>query len=103
MRKAEYDLILCHQVFPHFEDKREVLKTLASALKPGGRVVVIHFINLDEINDRHRKAGTAVEMDMMPGQDEMKCLFNETGLEIEFILDDHLGYFLSASLKGCTK
>jgi ubiquinone/menaquinone biosynthesis C-methylase UbiE len=103
MRKAEFDLMLCHQVFPHFEDKREVLKTLASALKPGGRVVVIHFINLDEINDRHRKAGTAVEMDMMPGQDEMKCLFNETGLEIEFILDDHLGYFLSASLKGCTK
>jgi len=97
--KREYDLIVCHQVFPHFEDKGKVLKVLASALKPKGRIIVIHFINRVEINDRHRKAGTAVEMDMMPGQDEMKCLFTKTGLEIECILDDYLGYFLSASLK----
>jgi len=99
MKMEEYDLIVCHQVFPHFEDKRKVLKALASALKPKGRIIVIHFINRVEINDRHRKAGTAVEMDMMPGQDAMKCLFTETGLEIKCILDDHLGYFLSASLK----
>jgi ubiquinone/menaquinone biosynthesis C-methylase UbiE len=103
MRKQEYDLIVCHQVFPHFEGQGKVLKTLASALKPGGRIVVIHFINRAEINDRHRKAGTAVEMDMMPAQDEIRCLFNETGLEIECILDDHLGYFLSASLAGYSK
>jgi len=99
VKMEEYDLIVCHQVFPHFEDKRKVLEALASALKPKGRIVVIHFINRVEINDRHRKAGTAVEMDMMPGQDEMKCLFTEIGLEIECILDDHLGYFLSASLQ----
>jgi ubiquinone/menaquinone biosynthesis C-methylase UbiE len=99
VKMEEYDLIVCHQVFPHFEDKRKVLKALASALKPKGRIVVIHFINRSEINDRHRKAGTAVEMDMMPGQDEMECLFTKTGLEIECILDDHLGYFLSASLR----
>jgi len=97
--EREYDLILCHQVFPHFEDKKEVLTSLSKALKPDGRLVVIHFINFDEINDRHRKAGTAVEMDMMPEQDEMKYLFDITGLEIEFIINDQLGYFLSASPK----
>jgi len=97
--EREYDLILCHQVFPHFEDKKEVLTSLSKALKPEGRLVVIHFINFDEINDRHRKAGTAVEMDMMPEQDEMKYLFDITGLEIEFIINDQLGYFLSASPK----
>ena len=97
--EREYDLILCHQVFPHFEDKRQALTSLSKALKPEGRLVVIHFISFDEINDRHRKAGTAVEMDMMPEQDEMKYLFNDTGLDIEFILNDQLGYFLSASPK----
>jgi ubiquinone/menaquinone biosynthesis C-methylase UbiE len=99
MEEKEYDLIVCHQVFPHFEDKKKVLTSLSNALKPEGRLVVIHFISFDEINDRHRKAGTAVEMDMMPEQDEMKYLFNDTGLEIEFILNDRLGYFLSASPK----
>jgi ubiquinone/menaquinone biosynthesis C-methylase UbiE len=99
MEEKEYDLIVCHQVFPHFEDKKKVLTSLSKALKPEGRLVVIHFISIDEINNRHRKAGTAVEMDMMPEQDEMKYLFNDTGLDIEFILNDQLGYFLSASPK----
>jgi len=103
MEKEEYDLIVCHQVFPHFEDKKKILTSLSNALKPEGRFIVIHFINFDEINDRHRKAGTAVETDMMPEQDEMQCLFDESGLEIEFILNDHQGYFLSASVKGCGK
>ena len=92
-----YDLILCHQVFPHFEDKKKVIEILNKVLKPGGKVIIIHFINFQEINDRHRKAGTAVEQDMMPGEDEMHRLFSEAGLQITFILDDRLGYFLSAS------
>jgi ubiquinone/menaquinone biosynthesis C-methylase UbiE len=92
-----YDLILCHQVFPHFEDKGKVLTSLSGSLKPGGRLIVIHFINSEEINDRHRKAGTAVERDRMPKENEMQLFFDNAGLDISFILDDDLGYFLSAS------
>ena len=97
LEENTYDLILCHQVFPHFEAKERVLSAFSRALKQDGRLIVIHFINFEEINDRHRKAGTAVEMDMMPEEDEMVRLFNRSGLEVAFILDDHLGYFLSAS------
>jgi ubiquinone/menaquinone biosynthesis C-methylase UbiE len=100
MENEEYDLIVCHQVFPHFEDKKNVLTSLSRALKPEGRFIVFHFISFDEINDRHRKAGTAVQMDMMPEEDEMKRLFYEAGLDIECVFDDHQGYFLSASPKA---
>jgi ubiquinone/menaquinone biosynthesis C-methylase UbiE len=100
LEEKGYDLVVCHQVFPHFEDKKQALTSLSKALKPKGRLIVIHFISLDEINDWHRKAGTAVEMDMMPEQHEMKYLFDDIGLEIEFILNDRLGYFLSASPKN---
>lgn len=96
LKSEAFDLILCHQVFPHFEDKREVLKKLAVALKPGHRLIIIHFINISRINDRHRKAGTAVENDMMPLPEEMKSLFDGAGLTIEFLIDDELGYFLSS-------
>lgn len=99
MEKNSYDLILCHQVFPHFEDKEKVLTILSKALKSNGKLIIIHFINLEEINDRHRKADTAVERDMMPRDNEMRRLFNEAELEVAFILDDQLGYFLSASKK----
>jgi demethylmenaquinone methyltransferase/2-methoxy-6-polyprenyl-1,4-benzoquinol methylase len=99
LEENRYDLILCHQVFPHFEDKRQVLSILARTLNPDGRLIVIHFINFDEINDLHRKAGTAVASDITPGEEEMRRLFDGVGLDIAFIVDDHLGYFLSASRK----
>jgi SAM-dependent methyltransferase len=97
-----YDLILCHQVFPHFEDKAYALKRLVSSLKPGGKLVVFHFIPLAEINDFHRKRGTAVEKDTMPDGAEMNRLFNEAGLAIAFIRDDSLGYFLSSRVRLTT-
>jgi demethylmenaquinone methyltransferase/2-methoxy-6-polyprenyl-1,4-benzoquinol methylase len=99
LEEKDYELIICHQVFPHFEDKKKVLTILSRALKPDGRLIVIHFINFEAINDRHCKGGTAVEMDMMPAKYEMRRLFDETGMQVAFILDDHLGYFLSASPK----
>lgn len=98
-----YDLILCHQVFPHFEEKGYALKRLVSSLKPDGKLVVFHFISLEEINDFHRKRGTAVEKDIIPNETEMNQLFNEAGLEISFIRNDSLGYFLSSRLRFDTR
>ncbi len=99
LEENSYDLILCHQVFPHFEDKERILTIFWRALKINSRLIVIHFINFEEINELHRKAGTAVEADVMPGEMDMRRLFDDSGLDVEFILDDHLGYLLSALRK----
>jgi demethylmenaquinone methyltransferase/2-methoxy-6-polyprenyl-1,4-benzoquinol methylase len=96
LKPDSFDHILCHQVFPHFENKAEVLKLLSGGLKRSGKLAVFHFINYDQINNRHRKAGTAVEGDMMPPADVMEGLFEKAGFKIEFVLDDDLGYFLGA-------
>jgi len=95
-----YDLIFCHQVFPHFENPGLALKILARTLKPGGRFLVFHFINSTVINDRHRKAGTAVEMDMMPDAEAMRGIFQAAGLTITALADDENGYCLCAVKKG---
>lgn len=94
--EGAFDLVLCHQVFPHLEEKEKALKILAGALKPKGMIVVFHFISFAQINNVHRKAGTAVEKDMMPGEDEMKRLFAAAGLKIDFIKNNSEGYFLCA-------
>jgi ubiquinone/menaquinone biosynthesis C-methylase UbiE len=99
MEEGFFDLIICHQVFPHFIDKYNALSILSKGLKNSGKIIVFHFINMAEINDFHRKAGTAVEKDMLPEDNEMRELFRKTGMEIELILDDELGYFLSAVKK----
>ena len=91
-----FDLVFCHQVFPHFENKEKVLAKLARMNKKNGRLIVFHFVSSSEINDFHRKVGTAVEHDLLPGEKEMRLLFNKNGYKIEFITDDENGYFLSA-------
>lgn len=90
------DAVICHQVFPHFDDKPIALKIMFDALKPGGRLVVFHFISLAIINDRHRKAGTAVENDMMPPEDEMRALFERAGFKIDLLSDSEDHYLLCA-------
>jgi ubiquinone/menaquinone biosynthesis C-methylase UbiE len=91
-----FDLILCHQVFPHFEDKEKVLRLMSGSLKQGSKLIVFHFIDISRINDRHRKAGTAVEQDLMPPPEEMEDFFTRAGLKIDLMIDDDLGYFLGS-------
>jgi ubiquinone/menaquinone biosynthesis C-methylase UbiE len=96
LQEKGFDLIMCHQVFPHLEDKAGNLRRMAWALKSGGRLIIFHLIPFHEINDMHRKAGTAVEHDLMPGREEMIQLTSEAGLNITLWEDTDDSYLLLA-------
>ena len=93
---ASFDVVLHHQVFPHYHDQALALEITGRAVKPGGLVVICHFINTDTINDDHRQAGTAVEHDLMPAVDELRRMFPRAGLAVKSVTDDDHGFFLSA-------
>lgn len=92
-----FDVVLCHNVFPHFDDKRKVVAHLAAALVQGGRFIVFHFMNSQNINDLHRKTDPAVLNDLIPQEDEMRILLNDAGLEVESFTDGEAGYLLCAT------
>jgi ubiquinone/menaquinone biosynthesis C-methylase UbiE len=96
--KEASDIVICHNVFPHFDDKAGALSILSATLKPGGKLMVFHFENSAAINDFHRKAHPSLIHDMMPDAGEMEGLFKDAGLNIDFLLDDDQGYFLSATV-----
>jgi demethylmenaquinone methyltransferase/2-methoxy-6-polyprenyl-1,4-benzoquinol methylase len=91
-----FDCVICHQVFPHFEDKSNTLDKLTRMLKPDGRLVISHFISSAEINDVHRKAGTAVEKDLMPPPETLRRWCSQCRLSIDRWEDDAEGYLLCA-------
>jgi len=93
---AYFDRVICHQVFPHFEDQYETLSMLARLLKPGGRLVISHFLSSAEINDVHRKADTVVARDILPAWDTLRRWCECCGLRIGMWQDDAEGYLLSA-------
>ncbi len=93
---ASFHRVICHQVFPHFDDQPAALELMTSLLKPGGILLVVHFMPSAMINDTHRKAGTVVEQDLLPEPGEMKDMVTAAGLELETQVDDDLGYLVKA-------
>jgi demethylmenaquinone methyltransferase/2-methoxy-6-polyprenyl-1,4-benzoquinol methylase len=90
------DVIVCHQVFPHFDDKPAALAALVRALKPQGRLLVVHFLDAAAVNDRHRQAAEAIRGDLLPTEADMRRLFGDAGLAIDFCIDDQDGYLVRA-------
>ena len=96
LEHASFDTVICHNVFPHFDDKAKAVLKLRSALKPSGVFVVSHFMNSAGINDLHRKTNPAVAADFLPPADEMRKIFESAGMNVEFVHDDENGYLLKA-------
>lgn len=51
--EKEYDYIFLYSVYPHFEDKKRLLKHLSCKLKRGGKVVIAHSESKEKINSIH--------------------------------------------------
>jgi ubiquinone/menaquinone biosynthesis C-methylase UbiE len=96
LEHASFDAVICHNVFPHFDDKAKAVSRLRSALKPSGVFVVSHFMSSAGINDLHRKTNPAVAQDNLPTGDEMRKMFKSSGMNVEFVHDDENGYLLKA-------
>jgi ubiquinone/menaquinone biosynthesis C-methylase UbiE len=92
--RASFDAVVCHQVFPHFDDKSRVLDLFAHALVPSGVLIVFHFINSAVINDVHLVAHAAVANDFMLPEEATRYLFRSAGFMIDMLKDDENGYLL---------
>jgi ubiquinone/menaquinone biosynthesis C-methylase UbiE len=92
-----FDVVICHNVFPHFDHKPAAVAHLASALRTAGKFIVFHFMNSAGINDLHRKAHSSVLNDLLPCESEMRQIFPAAGLEVESLADDDSGYLLIAT------
>ena len=96
------DLVLCFDVFPHFEEPGEVLERFRSLLKPTGTVVVAHCPGRNAVNALHRRVGGAVGADRLPDEPGMRALFEAHGFHIVRLVDEAEVYFLKAALVGQT-
>ncbi len=92
------DIVLCFDVFPHFDQPGALLDLFRAALRPGGRLIVAHCPGRHSVNEIHRQAGGAVGADRLPGPKEMRSLFRMHGFHIQRLLDREDRYFLLARL-----
>jgi ubiquinone/menaquinone biosynthesis C-methylase UbiE len=79
LRAESFDLVICHNSFPHFVDKLRALKEIWQALHPGGTLLVLHNNPRETVNNIHRNAGEPIAQDLLPAGDEMRRLMVEAG------------------------
>jgi ubiquinone/menaquinone biosynthesis C-methylase UbiE len=94
--RACFDAVLCFHSFPHFRDKPAAVRNLARALKPAGRMMVMHFNSLAGVNAFHDQVGGDVAGDHLPEQGGWDTLLAAAGLRrVEWIDREGL-FFLKA-------
>lgn len=88
-----FDVVLCFHSFPHFRDQAAALVNLTRALRPRGRLMVMHLAGSAEINAFHDQVGGAVHGDHLPTRRGWDQLLAANGLEIQQF-HDREGLFL---------
>ena len=86
------DVVLCFDSFPHFPDGAAVLKEAARWLRPGGAFLLWHDVGREQLARIHRRAGPAVENDLLPPVDALATLADAAGLEAEIAVEDEVSY-----------
>jgi len=96
--EAGFDLAFCFHSFPHFRDPGQALRRLGRSLRPGGRLVILHFRSRAEINAFHTQVGGEVASDHLPDDATLAALLAKASLA-QIRLVDHEGLFLLEAAK----
>ncbi|MFP4107049.1 MAG: class I SAM-dependent DNA methyltransferase [Phycisphaerae bacterium] len=94
--QSRYDVILCFHSFPHFRDQPAALSNFARALKPAGRLIVMHLAGSAHINGFHAGLEGPVNDDILPVGQAWEPLLNAAGLRLTSLVDREDLFFLDA-------
>ena len=68
---GSFDLVVCHNSFPHFADKPQALREIGRVLGSGGQLVILHNNSREFINRIHMQAGAPIDHDFLPPGETM--------------------------------
>lgn len=94
------DVVLCFDAFPHFPDGAAVLAEAVRWLRPGGAFLLWHDVGREQLARVHRRAGPAVENDLLPPVAALATLAAAAGLEVEIAEEDETSYTFLARRPG---
>jgi ubiquinone/menaquinone biosynthesis C-methylase UbiE len=88
-----FDLVVCHNSFPHFADKPAALLGLARVLRPGGHLLILHNVSRARVNAIHSSGGAAIQNDLLPPGEETGRMLAQVGF-CEVQVEDTEAYYL---------
>ncbi|MCL6612815.1 MAG: methyltransferase domain-containing protein [Peptococcaceae bacterium] len=94
---ASVDRVICHNVFPHFQNPGVALTGLFRVLRPEGLLVINHFAGRELVNQVHRSAPHPIlHADLLPPADEAAEMLRKAGFTVTGAVDSPQLYRLTA-------
>ena len=78
-RAGAFDLVVCHNSFPHFADMSSALRELAQVLAPGGCLLILHDLSRERVNAIHSGVGEPIQHDLLPPGEETRRMLMRAG------------------------
>jgi ubiquinone/menaquinone biosynthesis C-methylase UbiE len=75
----QFDLVVCHNSFPHLADKPAALVSIARVLRPGGHLLILHDLGREQVNAIHSSGGAAIQRDLLPAGEEARRMLVRAG------------------------
>jgi SAM-dependent methyltransferase len=102
LKNRSFDTVICFAFFPHLSDKLKGMQAFARVLKPGGKLIIAHQMNREELNRFHGDVDGPVSNDLLPDENKMKELFKAAGFRDIDIKEGPGLYLASACLQGAS-
>ena len=89
----QFDSVMVYNAFPHFPEPEQLIATLASLTKEGGRLTITHGASREQIDNHHSGAASKVSNGLMYA-DELKLLF-EPYFDVDIVISTQEMYQVS--------
>lgn len=76
---ACFDVVVCHNSFPHFADRLRALGEIRRVLRPNGQLFILHNNPRERVNAIHSNAGGPIALDLLPPGEDLRQMLTQAG------------------------
>lgn len=84
---GEFDAVVCHNTFPHFEDKLGALREFHRVLRGNGVLWIVHSRSREWVNSLHSSVGGVLTGHLLPDGSEFETLLRKSGFSRQYLHD----------------
>ena len=93
-QQSWFDVVVCHNSFPHFADRVRALGEIQRALRPAGQLFILHNNPRERVNAIHSRAGSPIALDLLTTDEDLRQMLAQAGY-VNIWVDDTDGHYLA--------
>jgi ubiquinone/menaquinone biosynthesis C-methylase UbiE len=93
-QQSWFDVVVCHNSFPHFADRSRALGEIRRVLCPNGQLFILHNKPRERVNAIHSQAGDPIAFDLLPPGEDLRQMLVRAGY-INVWVDDTGEHYLA--------